>query len=64
MAILIFAEDSLMHLMNTITNEITFANGYKENEEIDRLIELRDKAKKKRIRKKFNKRINFLINVK
>jgi hypothetical protein len=45
------------------TNEVIMVFGYKEDkhEELNKLIKLRNKAKKKRMRKKYNSKLNMLL---
>ncbi|MED1125461.1 hypothetical protein [Bacillus atrophaeus] len=48
-------------LIHKKTGEVTCATGYKEDEEIQKLIKIRNRMKKKRIRKKINKKIEGLL---
>lgn len=43
------------------TNEVVVVDGYENNEEIMKLIRLRNRVKRKRIRNKLNKKIDMLV---
>lgn len=51
-------------LYNTKTNEVVMAWGFgnEKQKEVNKLMKLRDKTKKKRLRKKLNTKIDKLLN--
>lgn len=58
-----FKDVSQVVLYNTETNEIVMAWGFKDEiqKESNKLMKLRDKAKRKRLRKKINTKVDKLL---